>query len=83
GTPSGLAALIGASALLLVAYRLFEEPGNDAVTTTKLGAILGLLAIGALTLGSLSALRAEQDGSVWAEPEAASQERSVVQTPVE
>lgn len=68
-SPSGMAAIVGAVGALLVAYRIVQEPGNDNVTTVKFGVFLGLLAVTALTLGALSGLKAEQDGSAWAEPE--------------
>ncbi len=68
-SPSGMAAVVGTVGTVLVAYRIVQEPGNDSVTTVKFGVVLGLLAVAALSLGALSALKAEQDGSAWAEPQ--------------
>lgn len=64
-SPSGVAAMLGALAALLVAYRIVQEPGIDSVTTIKVGAFLGLLMAAALGLGALAALRAEQNGTAW------------------
>lgn len=69
-TPSAAAALAAAAGGLLVTYRIAQEPGLDAGTTVKVGALLGLVSAGALALGAASALRAEQRGTAWAEPDA-------------
>ncbi|HEX6714215.1 MAG TPA: hypothetical protein VF066_12555 [Thermoleophilaceae bacterium] len=63
-TPSALAALMAAATALLVAYRIVNEPGNDANTTVKIGAPLGLLALVAVGLGAAWAFQGEAD---WAE----------------
>lgn len=62
GTPSAAAALAGVAGAALVAYRIVQEPGLDAATTVKLGALLGLISSGVLALGAAAALRAEQEG---------------------
>ena len=68
GTPSAAAAVAGTLGALLIAYRILQEPGLDASTTIKSGALLGLVAAGLLALGAATALRAEQEGTAWAEP---------------
>lgn len=67
-TPSGLAALAGSLGMLLLAYRIVDPPGSNAGAVVKPGALLGLLAVGVLTLGAASALRREQAGTAWSEP---------------
>jgi hypothetical protein len=67
-TPSAAAAWAGAILALLIAYRIVQEPGLDEATTVKAGALLALLASGALALGARRAYAAEQDGSAWREP---------------
>jgi hypothetical protein len=57
--PAGLAALCAAGAAVLVAYRIIQEPGLDAATNVKAGALLALLALGMIALGSAYALRAD------------------------
>jgi hypothetical protein len=57
--PSGLAALSAAGAAIAVAYRIIQEPGDDAVTTVKAGGLLALIALAMIALGSAYALRAD------------------------
>lgn len=66
---SALASILGALGALLVAYRMVQEPGLDAATTVKAGALLGLVASAVLALGARAAQRAEADGSAFEEPE--------------
>jgi hypothetical protein len=63
-TPSAFAAIVAAATALLLAFRILNEPGNDATTTVKIGAPLGLLALAAIGLGSAWAFQGEAD---WAE----------------
>lgn len=63
-TPSAFAAMTAAITAVLVAYRLVNEPGNDANTTIKLGAPLGLILLAVIGLGAASAFKGEAD---WAE----------------
>jgi hypothetical protein len=63
-TPSAFAALTAVAAALLVAYRILDPPGNDATTTVKIGAPLGLITLGVIGFGAASAYRGEAD---WAE----------------
>ena len=62
-TPSAIAAVVAAFTALLVAFRIINEPGNDVLTTVKLGAPLGLLCLAAIGLGSAWAFQGEAD---WA-----------------
>ena len=57
--PGGLAALFATGAAVAVAYRIVQEPGLDAATHVKAGALLALLALGMIALGSAYALRAD------------------------
>ena len=63
-TPSTFAAIAAAIAALLVAVRIINEPGNDALTTVKIGAPIGLLMLAIIGIGAASAFRGESD---WAE----------------
>lgn len=57
--PTGLAALLATAAAVLVAYRIIQEPGLDAGTNVKAGALLALVALAMIALGSAYALRAD------------------------
>src|SRR3954447_5042831 len=63
-TPSMFAAMAAVAAALLLGFRIVNQPGNDAVTTVKIGAPLGLLMLAIIGLGSASAFRGEVE---WAE----------------
>ena len=58
-TPSAVAAVVASAAALLVAYRIINQPGLDSQTNVKLGAPLGLLCLGLVGWGSVSAFRGE------------------------
>jgi hypothetical protein len=60
-TPSALAALFGIAAILLLAGRIVQKPDSEPGAVVKLGAPLGLICAGALTLGSRAAWRAERE----------------------
>ena len=60
-TPSALAAIVGAAAVLLLAARIVQKPNADAGATVKAGAPIGLLCAGLLTLGARAAWNAERD----------------------
>jgi hypothetical protein len=66
-TPSAVASGVAATATLLIAYRIVQEPGLDASTTVKFGALLALLASAALALGARASARAEHEGTAWHE----------------
>jgi hypothetical protein len=61
-TPSALAALFGIAGVLLLAGRIVQKPNAEPGAVVKLGAPLGLVCVGALTLGSRAAWRAERAG---------------------
>jgi hypothetical protein len=62
-TPSALTAIVAAATALLVAYRIVNVPGADAVTTVKIGAPLGLICLVGIAWGSANAFKGEAD---WA-----------------
>lgn len=64
GAATETAAAAATAGALLVAYRIVQEPGLDAGTTVKLGAVLALIACAALALGAATALRAEREEAV-------------------
>jgi hypothetical protein len=57
--PAGLAALVATAAAVGVAYRIVQEPGLDQATNVKAGALLALVALAMIALGSAYALRAD------------------------
>ena len=57
--PTGLAALFATAGAVLVAYRIVQEPGLDDATNVKAGALLALIALAMIALGSAYALRAD------------------------
>lgn len=57
--PAGLAALFATAAAVGVAYRIIQEPGLDQGTNVKAGALLALVALAMIALGSAFALRAD------------------------
>lgn len=57
---SALAAAAGLLAILGVLFRLVQQPGDDALTTVRPGAFVGLLALGALVFGAARAMKAEE-----------------------
>lgn len=63
-TPSAAAAIVAALTALLVAYRILDKPGDDAVTTLKIGAPLGLLMLGVIAAGAAQAFQGEAS---WAQ----------------
>jgi hypothetical protein len=66
-TPTTAAAVLATISGLLVAYRILQEPGFDSSTTVKAGAPLALVVLGVIALAARAAMRAEADGSAWAE----------------
>ena len=62
------AALGGASAgvvALLIAYRIWQEPGVDSFTTVKPGAPIAIVVLGILALALATAYRGEESGRAW------------------
>jgi len=66
--PSGLAALAGLFACLLIAYRIVNPPGFNEAAVVKWGAPAGLVCAGLVAIGSRMALRAEREHPVGDEP---------------
>jgi hypothetical protein len=60
-TPSAFAAMSAAVTALLVAYRIVQEPGNDASTTVKIGPLLALFLLTGVALGAAAAFQKEAD----------------------
>jgi len=57
GGARGLALIAATFASMLVAYRIVQEPGIDAVTTIRGGPFLALVALGLMALGAILTLR--------------------------
>jgi heme A synthase len=58
-SPSALASVVGLAACLLLVYRILQPPGLNSAAVVKVGAPLGLLCIGLLTIGARVASRGE------------------------
>lgn len=61
-SPSALASVIGLAACLMLVYRILQPPGLNSGAVVKVGAPLGLLCIGLLTIGARVAARGESSG---------------------
>jgi len=60
-TPSGLVAVVGALTGVLVLFRIvIQQPGLDAATEIKFGAVLSLAVLALVVLGAADALRNEE-----------------------
>ena len=66
-TPSALAAVTGIAGVLVVTYRILQEPGLDDASTIEIGAPLAVLALGALAFASARGLRHEEAGEPFSE----------------
>jgi hypothetical protein len=64
--PAGVCALLATAAALLVAYRIVQEPGIDAGTNVKAGPLLALVLLGAIAIGSSSALKSDDEEAAGA-----------------
>ena len=53
--------VVGLIACLLLVYRILQPPGPNAAAVVKVGAPLGLLCAGLLTLGARVASRADRE----------------------
>ena len=60
-TPSAFAALSAALAALLLAYRIIQEPGPNALTTVEPGAIIGLVLLAVVGVGAAAAFQGESE----------------------
>jgi hypothetical protein len=69
-TPSGIAALAGATAALMLAYRILQPPGWNPGAVVKVGAPLGLLCVAVLAMAAHVANRHEHDGTAWSRADA-------------
>jgi hypothetical protein len=58
--PYGLAGLVAFATALLVLYRILQEPGNDDLTTVKIGAPVALAVLGVFAFAAASSLRDEE-----------------------
>jgi hypothetical protein len=70
-SPSALAALVGLVASALLVYRILQPPGLNTAAVVKIGAPLGLLCVGLLTIGARLANVAERRAPAEAEAEIA------------
>jgi hypothetical protein len=59
-SPSALASMVGLVGCALLVYRILQPPGLNAAAVVKIGAPLGLLCLGLLTIGSRVAARGER-----------------------
>lgn len=59
-SPSALASVVGLVACAMLVYRILQPPGLNALAVVKVGAPLGLLCIGLLTIGARVAARGER-----------------------
>jgi hypothetical protein len=66
-TPSAYAAIAATLGVLLVAYRIIQQPGIDQTTDVKAGAPLALIALGVVALASTRGLRNEDRGEAFRE----------------
>jgi hypothetical protein len=64
-TPSAAAAVLAAAGIVLVLYRIVQQPGDNQVTTLRSGPWLAFVALGLVCIGASLAWRAERDGSAW------------------
>ena len=58
-SPSTAASFVGLAGCLLIVYRILQPPGLNSAAVIKIGAPLGLLCIGLLTIGARVASRGE------------------------
>jgi hypothetical protein len=64
-TPAALGSATAGVGALLVAYRIWQEPGLDSFTTVKAAAPLAVLVLGVLALALATAYRGEESGRAW------------------
>ena len=64
-TPAALGAMSAAVAALLLAYRMWQEPREDAFNTIRPGAPLAIAILGVLALALATAYRGEESGRAW------------------
>jgi hypothetical protein len=66
-TPSAFAAIAATFGVLLVTYRIVQQPGLDQTTDLRLGAPLALGALAVIALASARAMRNEDRGEAFRE----------------
>jgi hypothetical protein len=59
-SPSALASMFGLAACLMLVYRILQPPGANSIAVVKIGAPLGLVCVGLLTIGARVAARGER-----------------------
>jgi hypothetical protein len=64
-TPAALGSGLAGVGALLVAYRIWQEPGIDSFTTVKPAAPVAILVLGVLSLALATAYRGEESGRAW------------------
>jgi hypothetical protein len=52
--------MFGLAACLMLVYRILQPPGANSIAVVKIGAPLGLLCVGLLTIGSRLAARGQR-----------------------
>jgi drug/metabolite transporter (DMT)-like permease len=62
-TLSAFTALTAAATAVFLAFRIVNQPGNDAETTVKTGAFLGLLLVAVIGVGAASGFRTESESA--------------------
>ena len=65
-TPAAIGAITAGFGALLLAYRIWQEPGLDAFNTVQPAAPLTIFALGILSLTLATAYRGEESGRAWA-----------------
>ena len=64
-TPAAMGAIAAAVGALLLAYRMWQEPREDAFNTIRPGAPLAIALLGLLALALATAYRGEESGRAW------------------
>ena len=65
-TPSAAAALAAGATAVLVAFRMVQEPGQDAIATVEPAALLALALLAVIAFACRAALLEELAGTAWA-----------------
>jgi hypothetical protein len=64
-TPSAVASLAAAAAVVMLAYRILQPPGWNPGAVVRVGAPLGLLCVAVIALAERVAVHYERDGTAW------------------
>ena len=65
-TPSAAAAVLATVTAVLVAYRMLQEPGQDALATVEPAALIALALLAVIAFACRSAVFEETAGTAWA-----------------